>query len=322
VRPSRLTSRVAFADMDVLTAFDAERIEADRAKGHPFWLDLSDPPEGEIERAGEMLGLHPLAIEDTREFGQRPKVDVYDDHVLLVFFSARLDESGTVQPIEVHIYVAQDYVLTVRRAPCAALDELRERVHDDPEHPVYEIFDTLTDAFYPVIERLEERVDELEGEVLIRTRREQLTTIYRLRQEVRELSRHVSVQRDEFQSASDDLQRLIKLGDARIYLRDIADHLDQIAGELHRQNDDLAALTSTYFNANADRLNAIAARLTIVGTLFVLWTLVTGFFGQNFGWLVRNIDSRSDFLMFGVGGLVVPTVILLTLFWVKRHDWF
>lgn len=308
--------------MDVFTAFDAERIEADRAKGHAFWLDLDDPPEGEIERVGELLGLHPLAVEDTREFGQRPKVDVYEDHVLLVFYTARLDESGSVRPIEVHIYVSRDYVLTVRRERCLVLDELRDRVHDDPEHPVYEIFDTLTDAFYPVIERLEERIDQLEGEVLTRTQREQLSTIYRLRQEVRELSRIVSVQRDEFQAASDDLQRLIALGDARIYLRDIADHLDQIAGELYRQNDDLAALTSTYFNANADRLNAVAARLTVVGTLFVLWTLVTGFFGQNFGWLVDNVSSRSDFLLFGIGGLVVPTVILLTVFWVKRHDWF
>ena len=227
------------------------------------------PRRARSRRIGELLGLHRLAIEDTREFGQRPKVDVYDDHVLLVFYTARLEESGSVRPIEVHVYLADDYVLTVRREPCLALDELRERVQDDPEHPIYEIFDTLTDAFYPVIERLEERIDQLEGEVLNRTRREQLTTIYRLRQEVRELSRLVSVQRDEFQSASDDLQRLISLGDARIYLRDIADHLDQVAGELHRQNEDLAALTSTYFNANADRLNAIAARLTIVGTLFV-----------------------------------------------------
>jgi magnesium transporter len=308
--------------MDVFTAFDEERIAADRAQGHAFWLDLDNPDEGEIERVGELLGLHPLAIEDTREFAQRPKVDVYDDHVLLVFYTARLDESGSVRPIEVHIYVAREYVLTVRRERCLALDELRERIQDDPEHPVYEIFDTLTDAFYPVIERLEERIDQLEGEVLIRTQREQLTTIYRLRQEVRELSRLVSVQRDEFQSASDDLQRLLALGDARIYLRDIADHLDQVAGELNRQNDDLAALTSTYFNANADRLNAVAARLTVVGTLFVLWTLVTGFFGQNFGWLVSHIDARSDFLIFGIGGLVVPTVILLTVFWVKRHDWF
>ena len=75
---------------------------------------------------------------------------------------------------------------------------------------------------------------------------------------------------------------------AREYLRDVGDHLAQIAGELHRQQEDLTALTATYFNANANRLNAVATRLTIGGTLFLVWTLVTGFFGQNFGWLVRQ----------------------------------
>jgi magnesium transporter len=308
--------------MDVLTAVDPDRMAADQKDGHAFWLDLVDPTDTEVNRLGDLLGLHPVAIEDTREFGQRPKVDVYEDHVLLVFYTARLDEDGTVKPIEVHVYVAHGYLITVRRDACAILDDLRGRVHDIYEHPVYEILDTLTDAFYPVIEGLESRVDTLEGEVLTRTRREQLATIYRLRQEVREIGRIASIQRDQFQAASDDLQRLMDLHDTGEYLRDIGDHLAQVAGELHRQSEDLAALTSTYFNANSDRLNAVATRLTILGTLFVLWTLVTGFFGQNFGWLVDHVNARSDFLIFGVGSLLLPTVILLTLFWVKRRDWF
>jgi magnesium transporter len=227
-----------------------------------------------------------------------------------------------VVPIEVHVYLSSGYVLTVRRDRCSMLDELRERLRHDDEHPVYEILDALTDAFYPVIEGLERRVDDLEGEVLVRARKEQLTMIYRLRQEVRELGRLSAVQRDQFQTASDDLWRAVDVGDTRMYLRDIGDHLAQIAGELHRQAEDLSALTSTYFNANADRLNAIATRLTILGTLFVLWTLVTGFFGQNFGWLVDHIDSQRDFLMLGLGTLLIPTAVLLVLFWVKRHDWF
>ena len=269
-----------------------------------------------------MLGLHPVAIEDTREFGQRPKVDVYDDHVLLVFFTARLDGEGVVRPIEVHVYVARGYLITARRDACQILDELRDDVGQLHEHPVYKILDTLTDAFYPVIEGLEERVDALEAEVLTKPRKQHLTMIYRLRQDVREIGRIASVQRDQFQSASDELQRLVEFGDTAEYLRDIGDHLAQVAGELYRQTEDLAALTSTYFNANADRLNAVATRITILGTLFVLWTLVTGFFGQNFGWLVNHIDTKTDFLILGAGSLVIPTVILLTLFWVKRHDWF
>jgi magnesium transporter len=308
--------------MDVLTAVDDDRIEADRRSGHQFWLDLAGASPEEIDRLGEQLGFHPVAIEDTREFGQRPKVDVYEDHVLLVFFTARLDPGGSVKPVEVHVYVAEGYLITVRRDDCESLDRLRDRVEEIHEHPVYEILDTLTDAFYPVIEGLEERIDALEADVLTRPRREQLTQIYRLLQEVRGIGRIASVQRDQFQAASDDLKDMLALSDTAEYLRDIGDHLAQIAGELHRQIDDLTSLTSTYFNANADRLNAIATRLTIVGTLFVLWTLVTGFFGQNFKWLTDHVESRGSFLFLGVGGLVVPTVILLTLFWVKRRDWF
>ena len=308
--------------MDVLTAVDSDRIASERQRHHPFWLDLVDAPDDEIDRLGELLGLHPVATEDTREFGQRPKVDVYEDHVLLVFYTARLDEDGSVTPIEVHVYVADGYLITVRRGACAILDDLRGRIEEIYEHPVYEILDTLTDAFYPVIEGLEERVDALEAEVLTRPRKQHLTMIYRLRQDVREIGRIASVQRDQFQSASDELQRLVEFGDTAEYLRDIGDHLAQVAGELNRQSEDLAALTSTYFNANSDRLNAVATRLTILGTLFVLWTLVTGFFGQNFGWLVGHIESLSDFLILGVGSLLLPTVILLTLFWVKRRDWF
>src|SRR3954465_14070282 len=308
--------------MDVLTAVDADRIAADQSSGHAFWLDLIKPSDEEIDRLGELLGLHPVAIEDTREFGQRPKVDVYEDHVLLVFFTARLDTDGTVIPIEVHVYVARGYLITVRRRGCEVLDELRDDVEELHEHPVYKILDTLTDAFYPVIEGLEERVDALEAEVLTRPRKQHLTMIYRLRQDVRTIGRIASVQRDQFQAASDELQRLVEFGDTAEYLRDIGDHLAQVAGELYRQSEDLAALTSTYFNANADRLNAVATRLTILGTLFVLWTLVTGFFGQNFGWLVNHVNSGSDFAIFGVGSLVIPTVILLPRFWVKRDDWF
>jgi len=308
--------------MDVLTAVDPDRIASDLEARHQFWIDLVDPSDEDVDHLGEMLGLHPVAVEDTREFGQRPKVDVYEDHVLLVFYTARLDADGTVRPIEVHVYVARGYLITARRGACEILDELRDDIEELHEHPVYKILDTLTDAFYPVIEGLEERVDALEAEVLTRPRKQHLSMIYRLRQDVREIGRIASVQRDQFQSASDELQRLVEFGDTAEYLRDIGDHLAQVAGELYRQTEDLAALTSTYFNANADRLNAVATRITIIGTLFVLWTLVTGFFGQNFGWLVNNIDSMSDFLIFGVGSLVIPTVILLTLFWVKRRDWF
>jgi magnesium transporter len=316
--------------MQVLTEVDEQRIAAQLERHEFFWLDLHAPTVEAFERVGGMLGLHPVAMEDTREFGQRPKVDAYESHVLVVFYTARINRSDgppVAHLLEVHVYVSGDFIVTVRQDECDLLDDL----HDDlmPEgteaedYLVYRIFDTLTDAWYPVINAIETQVDRLEGEVFARPRREQLSRIYRLRQEVREHHRLIGEQRDQFQPAADAIRNLAGLTrGAKEYLRDVGDHLSQLTGEFHRQYEDLMSLAQTYFNANADRLNGTATKLTVVGTFFVTWTLITGFFGQNFAWLVKNVSTMHDFLLLGVGGLMVPTLVLGTLFWVKRRDWF
>ena len=315
--------------MEVLTEVDRDRISTELERGQFFWLDLHGPDQEQLDRVGDLLSLHPMAMEDTREFGQRPKVDVYQNHVLVVFYTARVNGSDTdvAEPIEVHLYVSGDFIVTVRRMDCDLLDRLHEAMLPEKteveDYLVYRIFDTLTDAWYPVITAIETQVDALEAEVFTRTSRDQLSRIYRLRQEVREHHRLLSGQRDHFAPAADAIRNLAGLSrGSKEYLRDVGDHLAQITGEFHRQLEDLMSLAQTYFNANADRLNSTATRLTVVGTLFVVWTLITGFFGQNFPFLVNHIGGRAHFLIFGVGGLVIPTVIAGTLFWFKRHDWF
>jgi magnesium transporter len=310
----------------VLTSLDADRIARQRAKDEFFWLDLTGPSAADLHRAGNVLGLHPLAMEDSIEWNQRPKVDTYGDHVLVVFYTARARGDDVVQ-IEVHVYVSGGFVLTVRRETCDALDGLHEQLAHEPIEDegrlVYRILDMLTDAYYPVVDALEGRIDDVEAQVLLRARREQITAIYRLRQEVRELLRTATSQRDHFMATAEAIRALPGLQQGtRETMRDVGDHLAQITGELGRQNDDLGALTGTYFNANADRLNAVATRLSVVGSVFVVATIVTGFFGMNFGWLVNHIRSLQSFLIFGVGGLVVPLALLGAVIWIKRRDIF
>jgi len=317
--------------MEVLERVDHDRIARLRERDEFFWLDLTGPSPDEIKMLGELLGLHPVAIEDTVEFSQRPKLDSYGDHLLFVFYTVRKGRNtgeALFEPVEVHIYISGSFVVTIRRAECTQLDALHHELDsadsEAEDYIVYKVFDVLTDAFYPIIDALEERIDALESHVLLsRPSREHLAEIYRLKQRVHDLSRRVVPQRDRFTTGSDVILELPGLArGTREYLRDVGDHLVQIASELHRQQEDLTALTATYFNANANRLNAVATRLTIGGTFFLIWTLVTGFFGQNFGWLVRNIDTRHDFYLYGVSALVIPTVIIGTMFWVKRKDWF
>src|SRR5687767_3101336 len=171
--------------MEVLTEVDEPRIGALLERDEFFWLDLHAPSDAAFGRLGGLLGLHPMAMEDTREFAQRPKVDVYENQVLIVFFTARVTggEDPIAAPIEVHVYVSGSFIVTVRQEACDLLDEQHaalEQGRRAEETVVYRILDTLANAWYPVIAAIEERVDALEAEVLVRSRRAQLGRIYRL----------------------------------------------------------------------------------------------------------------------------------------------
>jgi len=310
----------------VLTSLDRDRVARLLAAHEYFWLDLESPKDDEVAALGELLHLHPLALEDTREFHQRPKLDRYGDAVLLVFYSARATEDGVPQLLEVHLHVSGDWLATVRRAPIEQLDRLHEMLvpEDVPDEDsvIYRVLDELTDAVYPVVDRLENRIDTLEAEVLRRPDRHLLGLIYRAKQDVQHVLRTMLVQRDQFGPTTDVIHDVPGLSHgSRAYMQDIRDHIAQLVGELHRQSDDLTALTGTYFNANQNRLNLTATRLTVLATFFLVWTLVTSFFGQNFGWLVHRISSFETFLVFGVGGLLVPTVPVAVYFWRRRQDW-
>jgi magnesium transporter len=309
--------------MKILTEVDPEQIARLRAENHFFWIDLLAPGADDLRRLGGALDLHPVALEDTMEMAQRPKIEPYPGQVLIVFYTM----VEPAETLEVHIYISGQFIATVHRRSSPALESLHASLAHEPtgdeEMLIYRVLDGLTDAFYPAIAGIEKQIDSLEVEVLERPRREHLVRSYRLKQDVREFHRLALAQLEQFKSAPDMILALEGLTKgSRPYLRDVGDHLAQIASEFQRQLDDLLALTQTYFNANSDRLNAVASRLTVGGTIFVIWTVVTGFFGQNFGWLVDHVDTRHAFLLYGVGSLVVPTVVLLTVFWVKRDDWF
>src|SRR4051794_11385102 len=113
--------------MEVLTEVDDSRIAALLERDEFFWLDLHAPGDEALDRVGDMFGLHPMAMEDTREFGQRPKVDAYQSHVLVVFYTARVSRSDgqpVAVPLEVHVYVSGRFVATVRQEVCDLLDQL------------------------------------------------------------------------------------------------------------------------------------------------------------------------------------------------------
>src|ERR1700750_1086324 len=118
--------------MDTLTTVDPGVLEELQTREKFFWLDLEDPDPKEIAALGEILGLHELAVEDTQEFGQRPKADTYGEELLLVYYGARLDRHAAPVPVEFLLHVPSRYVITVHRDRCRQFDLIRELFKREP----------------------------------------------------------------------------------------------------------------------------------------------------------------------------------------------
>jgi magnesium transporter len=311
--------------MQVLDAIDARALDELTARDEFFWLDLVDPSAEQLAGLARRFGWHPLALEDMQEQRQRPKLDRYDDQMLIVFFGASAPQDlGDQQPhlIEVHMMVSGSWVVTVRAERCGELDELRRRIAADPsrdeELVVYRIFDTLTDTFFPVLEAIDDAIDELEDVIVLQPTDEQLQRVFRLKRRLVVLRRVITPQRDLAASTISDIGELPGLtGGTRDYFRDVYDHLIRISDLIDSYRDLLTSTMDVYLSTVSNRLNAVMKQLTLVATVFLPITALTGFFGQNFGFLVRHITGPVPFLVYGVGGALAAVVALYV--WFRRQ---
>jgi magnesium transporter len=316
--------------MQVLDRIDEQAIDALTERDEFFWLDLVDPSDAQLAALGERFGWHPLALEDMQHFRQRPKLDRYGDQMLIVFYGVRQaagEDPGDDEPrlVEVHFMVSGGWVVTVRRGGCAELDELRRRIAANPSRDeqlvVYRICDTLTDSFFPVLEQVDEAIDELEDAIVLQPTDEQLQRVFRLKRRLVVLRRVITPQRDLAARTIGEIAELPGLETGtRDYFRDVYDHLIRISDLVDSYRDLLTSTMDVYLSTVSNRLNLVMKQLTLVATVFLPITALTGFFGMNFGWLVLHIRSLWSFLVFGVGGAVLSIVALYA--WFRRQRFF
>lgn len=302
--------------MQVLHSVDDPQIEQLLAKNEFFWLKLHGCSNDQIAEMGHKFGLHPLAIEDSQEFGQRPKLDDYDTTALLVFYG--VDPDGA--PVEVHFHVSGAWMITIHEENHRLFDHAEQRIGREPpkteEEAIYRVLDGLTDSFFPVLDAIDERIDDLMDAMLEQPSQDQRQELFHLRRKLIELRRIAAPQRDILARGGDILGRLpgLEADAARDWFRDVYDHLVRISEAIDSYRDLLSGALDLYLSTVSNRLNSISTQLTIVATIFLPLTFVTGFFGQNFGALTRHIDTPTAFWGYGVGSMVVFAVLLLWFF--------
>src|SRR6266699_1906047 len=305
-----------------------EEAAARRDEGGFIWLGLFEPGEEELAQVRESFGLHELAVEDALNFHQRPKIESYDNGVRLVILrTARYDDDAEkIDFGQVSVFISPTFVITVRQGAASKLGEARQRLEQRPEllaadssSALWAILDEVVDDYAPVVAGLERDIDEIEATVfsgaVAPTER-----IYSLRSEATDFYRAVH----PLLAVTSSVERAAhkKL---RPYFRDVRDHLLLVDEEVNDQRDSLTtvlqanmAVISVDQTKISLQQNSTIEQLTILATIFLPLTFVTGFLGQNFGWLVGHISGFNEFLAYGIGSLVVPLVLLFS--WLRLRS--
>jgi magnesium transporter len=295
------------------------------------WLGMVEPSEAELAEVQDRFGLHELAIEDAQNFHLRPKIERYSEGQVLfaVFRTARyVEEREEVDMGEVSVFFSSRFVITVRQGTASDLHGARLRLEERPalleEGPaaiLWAILDTIVDDYAPVIEGLEQDVEEVERTVFSGAAAP-TERIYLLRREATDFYRAVhpllgpleALQRGTYVPVSDELSA---------FFRDVDDHLKLVNEEVIALRDVLAtilqanmAVISNQQNEISVRQNETTKQLTLIATIFLPLTFITGFFGMNFGWMVGHITSFWVFAVYGVGSLLVSAIAICL--WFRR----
>ncbi len=283
------------------------------------WLGLYEPDQAELGEVQERFGLHDLAIEDAQSFHLRPKIEQYESGgiVFAVLRTARyLDDREEVEFGEVSVFVSRQFVITVRQGRAGHLHGARLRLEERPEllkegttAVLWAILDSIVDDYAPVIEGLERDIEEVEATVFTGTVAP-TERIYLLRREATDFYRVVhpllgpleALERGGYLEMTSELSQ---------FFRDVNDHLKLVNEEVIALRDVLGTILQTNMAVISNQQNEISVRqnetvkqLTLVATIFLPLTFITGFFGMNFGWLTEHITSFWVFAVYGIGSLL------------------
>ena len=297
-----------------------------------FWLDIEKPGDEDFALLTDVFKLHRLAVEDARHFGQRAKIDDYEDFTALVVFGAADPPDGqrgsSVEPVEVHCFYAEAYLITVHQGGCDALGELRERHArrltkiEQGIGILYLVVDALVDSFFPRMAVFDERIDSLETAIFTNPTDDELQQVFAMKRDLGTLRKLVTPQRDVFAALIAGRYDIPGLDDeSSRYFRDVYDHLIRLSDEVDTYRDLLTGAMDVYLSTVSNKLNVIMKQLGVIATIFLPLSFLTGFFGQNFAYLTAHVQTPTwSFFVLGIGLDLASVAAFMVYF--RKRGWF
>ena len=252
------------------------------------WLDLEAEDEAAARALLEPLGSHPVALDDVVAHINRPKVDDYGAYLYVAVHSARWEADGRPTLRELDLLVGERFLITYHEAPTrsvsaahAVLARRPELLARGPSHLLHFLLDVLVDHYIPITERLASEIDGLEERMFGRSEEAMNEGILQLKRGLSALRRIVGPQRDTVLALTRDEFRAVP-ADMRPYLRDVYDRLARVSDLLDSLRDEAATMLELHVAIVSNRLNQVIKVLTVISTIMLPLTVITGYYGMNF----------------------------------------
>ena len=286
-----------------------------------LWHDITDPQDPLLDKLAVQYNLHPLHVEDCRHRNQSPKMEYQNGYLFIVLKPIEMDEECLLQTGDVDFFLGKDYLITVQESHSAGLAEAITRIRPNidktrPDQLLYRLMDGLVDSYYPVLDRLIERIDTVEDDVLESPNPQMLERILDLRRAIIEFRRVLANTRDVVGNLQRQESGLIA-PDLMPFLRDVYDHIARGLDHLEVQRDLLTGATEIYLSSVANQTNQVMKVLTVFGTLATPALVITGIYGMN---LQHLPFAGSPYASTIVTALILGVSILLLVIF-KRYRW-
>jgi magnesium transporter len=293
-----------------------------------LWVDFEGVEPGDERILDDVFKFHPLAIEDALSTQHIPKLDDWGAYLYLVLHAVSYDrEAGEVNTLELDVFLGKNFIVTHHDEPIAALARVWATCQRDerylangPDHLLYALADAVVADYLPVVEEMDDRLDEIENQVFARPSPRVLEELFALKRSLVRLRRIVGPQREVLNKLARDQFSMIDLKD-RVYFRDVYDHLVRLYDIIDSTRDLAGGALDTYLSVVNNKMNDIMKTLTVITTLFMPLSFVVGFFGMNFFQPATPLDiwtGEPAFAATLIGMLLVPVGMFV---WMRRRGW-
>ncbi len=279
-----------------------------------------------IESLGDHFGIHPLVQEDIVSVGQRPKFEDFDDYFFIVLKMLSYDDKkDEIESEQVSFIVGNNYVISFQEHVGDVLDPVRNRIRQrkgriarmGPDYLAYALIDIIIDNYYSILEKIGDRIESMEEDLLGNPSIDTLHSIQRSKRDMIYLRKSIWPLREAINGLERCESKLISK-QTRIFLRDVYDHTIQVIDTVESLRDMVSGMLDMYMSSASNRMNEVMKVLTIIATIFIPLTFIAGIYGMNFEFMPELSVRWAYPAVLGVMGVVG----LAMLMYFKKKNWF